>query len=76
MSNRRLTERGRDEDARESGDGRTIPVLPGNTIGRVVLVILLNYGQTEDRFPEGNGARARLGWRDWLFGFRVSHPTQ
>jgi formate/nitrite transporter FocA (FNT family) len=51
-----------------------VPVLLGNTAGGVVLVTLLNYGQTEHRFPHGEGVRDRLGRRDWLFRLRVSRP--
>lgn len=51
-----------------------VPVLLGNTIGGVFLVTLLNYGQTENRFPEGEGPRERLSLSDWLFRQRVSKP--
>lgn len=43
----------------------------GNTLGGVVLVALLNFGQTrERRVPEGSEL-AELSWREWLFGFRT-----
>jgi len=43
----------------------------GNTVGGVVLVALLNFGQTrERRIPEGSELK-ELNWRDWLFGFRA-----
>lgn len=43
-----------------------LPVLLGNTIGGVVLVALVNYGQTErQRFPEVR----ELSTREWLFGW-------
>jgi len=43
----------------------------GNTVGGVVLVALLNFGQTrERRIPEGSELE-ELNWRDWLFGFRA-----
>ena len=43
----------------------------GNTVGGVVLVALLNFGQTrERRIPEGSELE-ELHWRDWLFGFRA-----
>ncbi|MFC6826591.1 formate/nitrite transporter family protein [Halopelagius fulvigenes] len=43
-----------------------LPVLVGNTLGGVVLVTLLNYGQTEHQFPDEN-RRRRLSLREWLF---------
>lgn len=43
----------------------------GNTVGGVVLVALLNFGQTrERRVPEGSELE-QLSWREWLFGFRT-----
>jgi formate-nitrite transporter family protein len=43
----------------------------GNTVGGVVLVALLNFGQTrERRIPEGSELD-ELHWRDWLFGFKA-----
>jgi formate/nitrite transporter FocA (FNT family) len=43
----------------------------GNTVGGVVLVALLNFGQTrERRVPEGSELE-ELTWREWLFGFRT-----
>jgi formate/nitrite transporter FocA (FNT family) len=53
-----------------------VPVFLGNTLGGVVLVTLINYGQTERRFPTGEGERARLGVRDWLLSGRVSRPGE
>ncbi|KTG14037.1 formate/nitrite transporter family protein, partial [Haloferax profundi] len=53
-----------------------VPVLLGNTIGGVFLVTLINYGQTENRFPEGEGPRERLSLRDWLFSLRISRPAE
>ncbi|RJT01443.1 formate/nitrite transporter family protein [Halococcus sp. IIIV-5B] len=44
-----------------------LPVLLGNTVGGVVLVALVNYGQTERRrFPEIR----QLSTREWLFSWR------
>ena len=44
-----------------------LPVLLGNTIGGVVLVALVNYGQAErQRFPEVR----ELSTREWLFSWR------
>lgn len=43
-----------------------LPVLVGNTLGGVVLVTLLNFGQTEHRFPTAD-ERRRLAPREWLF---------
>lgn len=43
-----------------------LPVLLGNTLGGVVLVTLLNYGQTEHRFPTAD-ERRRLSLKEWLF---------
>lgn len=51
-----------------------LPVFLGNTVGGVVLVTLINYGQTERRFPEDEGERPRLGIGAWLFSSRVSRP--
>lgn len=45
-----------------------IPVLLGNTLGSVVLVTLLNYGQTQERRLPDDEARPELGVREWLFG--------
>ena len=43
----------------------------GNTIGGVVLVALLNFGQTrERRVPEGSELQ-ELDLRQWLFGFHA-----
>lgn len=44
-----------------------LPVLLGNTVGGVVLVALVNYGQTErQRYPEIR----ELSTREWLFSWR------
>ncbi|KAB1197858.1 MULTISPECIES: formate/nitrite transporter family protein [Haloferax] len=53
-----------------------VPVLLGNTIGGVFLVTLINYGQTENRFPESEGPRARLSLSDWLFSREISKPGE
>ena len=42
-----------------------LPVLAGNVIGGVALVALLNYGQTEEAFPEPMRESRRLSWRAW-----------
>jgi len=42
-----------------------LPVLAGNAIGGVALVALLNYGQTEEAFPEAMRESRRLSWRAW-----------
>lgn len=49
-----------------------LPVLLGNTLGGVVLVTLLNYGQTEHRFPTAE-KRRRLSLREWLFERHTGH---
>lgn len=51
-----------------------LPVLLGNTLGGVFLVTLLNYGQTEEAFPEPMRTSERIGWREWLVGFRSTDP--
>ena len=44
-------------------------VLLGNTVGGVVLVALLNYGQTHDpRYAEEALGRRLLPWREFFFG--------
>ncbi|WP_410767329.1 formate/nitrite transporter family protein [Haloferax sp. DFSO60] len=53
-----------------------VPVLLGNTIGGVFLVTIINYGQTQNRFPESEGPRERLTLSDWLFKQRVSKPRE
>ncbi|ELZ84789.1 formate/nitrite transporter [Haloferax elongans ATCC BAA-1513] len=53
-----------------------VPVLLGNTIGGVFLVTLINYGQTENRFPEGDASRPKLTLREWLFSQRISTPEE
>ncbi len=40
----------------------------GNTIGGVVLVTLLNFGQTKERQLETLEHCETLSWRDWLMG--------
>jgi len=42
------------------------PVLAGNALGGVGLVALLNYGQTEESFPEPMRELPRLSWREWV----------
>jgi len=42
-----------------------LPVLAGNTLGGVGLVTLLNYGQTNEAFPESMRESPRLSWREW-----------
>lgn len=42
-----------------------LPVLLGTTVGGVVLVTLLDYGQPRNRFPPGEGERRRLSPREW-----------
>lgn len=51
--------------------GYLVPAIAGNTLGGVVLVGLLNYAQTHDRWFEDHEP---LPWRDVLFG-GVVHPT-
>ena len=45
-----------------------LPVLLGNTIGGVVLVTLVNYGQTQERHFAEEESLSRLGIREWLLG--------
>lgn len=53
-----------------------LPVLLGNTVGGVLLVALLNYGQTRDRrFPERAREDMRLSWGEWLFGYHTGGLT-
>lgn len=55
--------------------GFFLPVVLGNTLGGVLLVAILNYGQTRDRrFPE-KPADLRLSWRDWLLGYHTGGIT-
>jgi len=57
--------------------GFFLPVLIGNTVGGVLLVALLNYGQTRDRaFPERTGEDMRLSWQQWLFGYYTGGLTE
>ena len=51
-----------------------LPVLAGNTLGGVGLVALLNYGQTEEAFPEAMRESSRLSWREWLLKITVTDP--
>lgn len=53
-----------------------LPVLPGNTLGRVVLVRLSNYAQTgEKRMEFVNVQRIdRLTPREWLSGGLAGRP--
>lgn len=47
------------------------PAALGNLVGGVLLVAILNYGQTREKlFPE----RGVLAWRDWLLG--LHHRTR
>ncbi len=44
-------------------------VVAGNTVGGVLLVALLNYGQTrKKRFPDRDVSQASLTWREFMFG--------
>lgn len=45
-----------------------LPVLLGNTIGGVILVALVNYGQTEKRRIGEQAERSELTVREWLTG--------
>ncbi len=49
-----------------------LPVLLGNTVGGVILVAVVNYGQTSDRTTGKAEERPKLPIRAWLFG----HPSQ
>ena len=51
-----------------------LPVLAGNTLGGVGLVTLLNYGQTEDAFPEAMHESPRLSWREWGLKITATDP--
>ena len=42
-----------------------LPVIAGNALGGVGLVAVLNYGQTEEAFPEAMRESPRLSWREW-----------
>jgi len=42
-----------------------LPVLAGNALGGVALVAVLNYGQTDEAFPEAMRESPRLSWREW-----------
>lgn len=54
-----------------------LPVLLGNTVGGVLLVAILNYGQTRDsRFPDIAERDARLSWREWLFEHHTGGLTK
>ncbi|NDJ86363.1 MAG: formate/nitrite transporter family protein [Chloroflexi bacterium] len=53
-----------------------LPVLLGNTLGGVLLVALLNYGQTSDRrFPEHAEVDKRLSWEEWIFEYHTGRLT-
>jgi len=53
--------------------GFFLPVLAGNTVGGVLLVAILNYGQTKNtRFPSNN--QLELTWREWLFESHAGRP--
>lgn len=45
-----------------------LPVLLGNTVGGVVLVTLVNYGQTTERHFAEEESLSRLSVREWLLG--------
>jgi len=51
-----------------------LPVLAGNTLGGVGLVALLNYGQTEESFPEAMRESPRLSWREWGLKITATDP--
>ena len=51
-----------------------LPVLAGNTLGGAGLVALLNYGQTEDSFPEAMRESPRLSWREWGLKITTTDP--
>lgn len=51
--------------------GFWLPVLLGNTLGGVVLVALLNYGQTQEQRLPDDETRPELSIREWLFGRHV-----
>ena len=51
-----------------------LPVLAGNTLGGVGLVALLNYGQTEEAFPEAMLESPRLSWREWGLKITAADP--
>jgi formate/nitrite transporter FocA (FNT family) len=54
-----------------------LPVVLGNTLGGVLLVAILNYGQTEDhRFPVRSEQDMRLNWRSWLFEYHTGRLTE
>lgn len=48
--------------------GFVVAVGVGNTIGGIVLVALLNFGQTSDRELDALAHREPLPWREWLVG--------
>ena len=43
-----------------------LPVLAGNTIGGVVFVTLVNYGQADERLAVEDEGQPRLDLREWL----------
>lgn len=45
-----------------------LPVLLGNTLGGVILVALVNYGQTEERRVADQKQQTELSVREWLLG--------
>jgi hypothetical protein len=56
--------------------GFFMPVALGNTIGGILLVALLNYGQTEDRrFPDRDPRQFELSWSEWLYGRHTGRPS-
>jgi len=61
--------------ARAAGDF-FLPIVLGNTLGGVLLVAILNYGQTQDRrFPVRSEQDTRLDWRSWLFEYHTGRLT-
>jgi formate/nitrite transporter FocA (FNT family) len=49
-----------------------VPVTLGNTVGGVLLVAILNYGQTRDAVvPQHDTEREMLSMREWLFGMHT-----
>ena len=49
--------------------GFFVPVTLGNTVGGVLLVALLNYSHTEERwFQDRDHRQVGLSWSEWLLG--------
>lgn len=51
-----------------------LPVLAGNTLGGFIFVALLNFGQTEEAFPEAMLESPPLSWREWCLQVTVTDP--